>query len=147
MPNSMTRSLLAATLAALVALPAGQAGATITPREENAGNPRGWSAVAGMDPRAVREMARSLPVSADAGPGQPWCDRNAEIESALRDEFDEHKVATNSRDTALWGSELMGTWTVVLERPDSTSCIIASGIGFNSGESPQTYFVKVGLNS
>ena len=39
----------------------------------------------------------------------------------------------------------MGTWTVVLERPDATSCVIASGIGFRDGTSPDAYFTRVGL--
>lgn len=135
-----------AVLVTVLALPAGQVSAEIASRAQNAANPRGWSAVAGMDPRAVREMARTLPVSEDAAIDRPWCDRDAEIEAALRHEFAEEKIATNGRDTALWGSDLMGTWTVVLERPDATSCIIASGIGFQSGENPQSYFVTVGLN-
>ncbi|HWL57365.1 MAG TPA: hypothetical protein VNQ78_11955 [Paracoccus sp. (in: a-proteobacteria)] len=145
MPMTLTRKALAASLVAMMALPAGQAASATLTREENAASPRGWSAVAGMAPEAVREMARSLPVSPDAAPDRPWCDRDAEVEAALRQEFGEEKIATNAQDTALWGSELMGTWTMVLERPDATSCVIASGIGFSDGESPQAYFVKVGL--
>ena len=140
----MTRNSLAVALAA--ALAATSASAAILTREDNAAPPRGWSAIANMDPRAVREMARTLPVSQDATGDQPWCGRDAEVEAALRHDFGEAKVATNAADTALWGSELMGTWTMVLERPDATSCVIASGIGFSSDASPQAYFTRVGLS-
>ncbi|WP_423210950.1 hypothetical protein [Paracoccus yeei] len=137
------RAALAAT--ALIAAQAAPAGATITSRDENAAVPRGWSAVQGMDPRAVRDMARDLPTSDQAAVDQPWCAPDAEIETSLRHDFEEERVASNGRDTALWGSALMGTWTVVLERPDATSCVIASGIGFRDGTSPDAYFTRVGL--
>ncbi|SMO74598.1 hypothetical protein [Paracoccus laeviglucosivorans] len=134
-----------AAMALIIALPATGALATITARSDNP-EPRGWSAVAGMDPRAVREMARTLPPSAEAVEDQPWCDMDAEVEASLKQDFDETKIATNGRDTALWGSDLMGTWTVVLERPDQTSCVIASGIGFSGAANPAAYLTKVGLN-
>ena len=137
------RAALAATV--LIAALAAPAGATITSRDENGANPRGWSAVQGMDPRAVRDMARDLPTSDQAAVDQPWCAPDAEIETSLRHDFEEERVASNGQDTALWGSALMGTWTVVLERPDATSCVIASGIGFRDGTSPDAYFTRVGL--
>lgn len=92
---------LAAT-ALILALPATGALATITAHLDNA-DPRGWSAVAGMEPRSVREMARTLPVSPDATDDQPWCDLDAEVEASLTQDFEEQKVATNGQDTALWG--------------------------------------------
>lgn len=146
MPKFAIRPVLAAVLASFLVLPVTAAGANITTRAQNAANPQGWSAVSGMDPRAVREMARTLPLSDDATDDQPWCGRDAEVEAALRHEFEEQKIATNARDTALWGSQQMGTWTMVLERPDQTSCIIASGVGFTEQASPDAYFVRVGLS-
>ncbi len=140
----MMKTLLSATLALALATPAL---AATQSREENLAHPQGWSAVAGMEPRAVREMARTLPLSDVATDDQPWCGRNAEIESTLRHDFDEEKVATvAAEDTTLWGSDLMGTWTVVLERPDATSCVIASGIGFRDGANPGTFLSRAGLN-
>ncbi|MDS9466907.1 hypothetical protein RGQ15_04860 [Paracoccus sp. MBLB3053] len=141
----LRRKAAMALIGAMLPLLAGQAGAAIVTREENVANPRGWSAISGMDPRSVREMARSLPVSDQATDDQPWCDQDRKIETALKQEFGESKIATNAEDTALWGSELMGTWTMVLERPDATSCVIASGIGFSSERSPDAYFINVGL--
>lgn len=138
--------LAPALLALLLALP-GQAALSATQdREENLANPRGWSAIAGMDPRAVRELARTLPLSETATEDQPWCDRKAALERTLRHDFGEAEVAAGSEGTTLWGSEIMGTWTVVFERPDATSCVIASGIGFSDGANPALFFVKAGLN-
>lgn len=137
--------IMGALVCAGVMLAAGAAGATITTREQNDANPRGWSAVAGMEPRAVREMARTLPVTAQGGGDRPWCDRSATVAQTLRHDFAEERIAVASGDTALWGSEVMGTWTMVLERPDGTSCVIASGVGFRSGENPQSWFVRAGL--
>lgn len=146
MLSHLRRKAAPAFLTVLIALPAAQAFGAITSRSDNAAQPRGWSAVAGMDPRAVREMARTLPLSEQATGDQPWCGHDAEIEASLTHDFGETKVSTNARDTALWGSEMMGTWTVVLERADATSCVIASGIGFDTAASPQAYLTNVGLN-
>lgn len=143
MTQIRSRMLLAA---GLLAFGACSATAGLTTAAENAATPRGWSAVAGMDPSAVREMARGLPAAQAAAPGQPWCARDAEIAASLHRDFEESRVATNGHDTALWGSAMMGTWTVVLERPDDTSCVIASGIGFREDAAPSAYFTKVGLN-
>lgn len=146
MLKHLRRKAHPAFLALLMALPAAQAFGAITSRHDDASGPTGWSAVAGMEPRAVREMARELPLSEQATRDQPWCGQNTEVEASLTHDFGETKVTTNARDTALWGSQIMGTWTVVLERADATSCIIASGVGFRDGTSPQAYFTNVGLN-
>ena len=114
-------------------------------REDNLANPRGWSAVAGVDARNVREMARQLPLSANAVADQPWCDRKAQVEATLNHDFGEEKVASNGAGTVLWGSGLMGTWTMVLDRGDATSCIVASGIGYRDGASPRQFFTQAGL--
>ena len=108
----MTRIAPAALLALALALPAS---AAITSREDNLAAPRGWSAMAGMDPHAVAEMARSLPLSDQAADDQPWCDHRAEVERTLTHDFGEEKIATAARGMVLWGSELMGTWTMVLD--------------------------------
>ena len=143
----MTRILPTALLALAFALPTAPAIAAITTHGENLASPRGWSAIAGMDPRAVAELAQTLPLSDEAVGDQPWCDRRAEVERTLAHDFGEEKVANGARGMALWGSELMGTWTMVLERADATSCVIASGIGYSDATSPQVFFTRVGLNS
>ena len=139
----MTRIAPTALLALALALPAS---AAITSREDNLAAPRGWSAMAGMDPHAVAEMARSLPLSDQAAGDQPWCDHRAEVERTLTHDFGEEKIATAARGMVLWGSELMGTWTMVLDRADATSCVIASGIGYSDTTSPQVFFTQAGLS-
>ena len=53
-------------------------------------------------------------------------------------------VARRADGTQLWGSDMMGTWTVLLERGD-THCVIASGIGYQDGVDPGAFYAKVGL--
>lgn len=143
----MTKTLLTRLVPAVLALSlAAPAMATTLSREQTQADPRGWSAVAGMDPRAVREMARSLPLSRNAVGDQPWCDHKAAVESTLAHDFGEEKVAAGHEGTVLWGSALMGTWTVVYERPDATACVIASGVGFSDGANPGQFLTRVGLN-
>lgn len=141
----MTR-IAPALLALALALPGAPAMAAITAHRDNLAEPRGWSAIAGMDPRAVAELAQTLPLSEDATGDQPWCDRHAEVAQTLTHDFGEEKVAAGAQGLVLWGSDLMGTWTMVLERADATSCVIASGIGYSDAASPQEFFVKAGLN-
>ena len=53
-----------AALVALGMMAAGNAAtAAITSHDDNQANPRGWSAVAGMETSAVIELARTLPLS------------------------------------------------------------------------------------
>ena len=143
----MTKTLLTRLVPAVLALSLATPALAVTQsREDNLANPRGWSAVAGMDPREVRELARTLPLSQNAVGDQPWCDRKAEVESTLAHDFGEEKVAAGHEGTTLWGSALMGTWTMVYERGDATSCVIASGVGFSDGANPGLFFAKAGLN-
>ncbi len=143
----MTKTLLTRLVPAVLALSlATPVLAATQSREANLANPRGWSAVAGMDPREVRDMARTLPLSQNAVGDQPWCDHKARVESTLSHDFGEERVAAGHEGTVLWGSALMGTWTVVYERPDATSCVIASGVGFSDGANPALFLTKVGLN-
>ena len=65
--------------------------------------------------------------------------------AALKTEFDENLVTRRADGTQLWGSDLMGTWTVLLERADNTNCVIASGIGYQDGVDPGAFYAKVGL--
>lgn len=134
-----------AALAATAALSVTAAQSAIESAPVNAGPVKGWTAVAGLSGPAVIELARSLPVAADAERDQPWCDRAAAVGSALKTEFEENLVTRRADGTQLWGSDLMGTWTVVLTRPDTTQCVIASGIGYRDGTDPATFYSKVGL--
>ncbi len=135
-----------ATLAAMTLALALPAMAAVTSRADNLAHPRGWSAMEGMTPGAVARMAQTLPLSAQATGDQPWCDHQTAMAQALADEFGERKVATGAQGIALWGSDRMGTWTMVLERADATSCVIASGVGYSDRTSPQVFFGTSGLN-
>ncbi len=139
----MTRIVPAALLALALALPAA---AAVTSRADSQENPHSWSAIAGMAPQAVAELAQTLPLSDAATGDQPWCDRRAEVAQTLTHDFGEEKVATGAQGVALWGSDLMGTWTMVLDRADATSCVIASGIGYSDTTSPQVFFTQAGLS-
>ncbi|ARJ69082.1 hypothetical protein [Paracoccus contaminans] len=106
---------------------------------------KGWTAVAGLTGPAVLELARTLPLSAEASSDQPWCDSAAAVAHSLRSEFDEQPVTHRADGTQLWGSDLMGTWTLVLGRNDGTQCVIASGIGYQDGTNPLAFYAKVDL--
>lgn len=136
-----------AVLLALGMVAAGSAATgAITSRDDNQANPRGWSAIAGMDARAVVELARDLPLSAATTADQPWCDHSDQVAQTLTHDFGEEKVATGVKGTELWGSAVMGTWTMVLDRGDATSCVVASGIGYSDQASPRQFFTQAGLN-
>lgn len=110
--------------------------------------PRGWSAMTGIDTPGVIELARSLPVAAQALEDQPYCAPDAEIASALGHDFDERLIHTTPKggaQTQLWASEGFGTWTVVMNRDDATSCIVASGIGYQPDQAPEVFYKQVGL--
>lgn len=109
---------------------------------------RGYSAMAGVPVPDMLRQAQDLPLSENAVGDQPYCAPDAEIEATLAQDFDESLVDTGGHQgmgTALWGSEMMGTWTLVATRDDDTSCIIASGTGFAPRHAPQVYYAVAGL--
>ena len=136
-----------------IALPAAVAALTVT-GAQSAVDPapvehaavKGWTAVAGMSGAAVLELARTLPVPTEADGDQPWCDQAPVVRSALKAEFEERLVTRRADGTQLWGSDMMGTWTVILDRADNTQCVIASGIGYQDGADPGAFYAKVGLS-
>ncbi|WP_299362335.1 hypothetical protein [uncultured Paracoccus sp.] len=105
---------------------------------------KAWSAVSGMSAQQVVDLATTLPAGVDDA-GTPWCDATAEVTGTLQGEFGETLVAHNNDGLHLWGSEQMGTWTMVLARPDRTSCVVASGIGYTGDASPVAIFSTAGL--
>ena len=137
-------SLAAAVTVAVLSVTAAQSSVDRAP--DLSGPVKGWTAVAGLSGPAVVEMARKLPVAANAESDKPWCDSKAVVDSALQKEFDERMVTQRADGTSLWGSDVMGTWTVVLTRPDNVQCIVASGVGYEDGTNPGTFLSKVGLS-
>lgn len=136
--------VFAAAAAMLLAAPAARS--AIEPGVQLAATPiKGWTAVAGLSGPAVVALARTLPLSSEARGDQPWCDLASTVDKALRTEFDERPVTGRPDGTQLWGSDLMGTWTVVLGRADGAHCIVASGIGYRDGTDPLDFYAKVDL--
>lgn len=105
-----------------------------------------WSAMRGTEPAALLAAINSLPVSELAIDDQPYCAADGEIAATLEQDFSEHPVdLDNASGTELWGSDLMGTWTLVAPREDDTSCIIASGIGFTTDKTAEAFYTVAGL--
>lgn len=105
-------------------------------------NPRAWSAISGADTASVMRSVRSQTVN---GADTPYCDATSTVRSTLDHDFGEGFVSKGKNGTELWGSPIMGTWTLVMDRGDQTSCVVASGVGFDEKASPQRYFSLAGL--
>lgn len=140
------RIAVPAVLALAVLLPVGAQSAVERLRADPA--PRAWSAMAGTDTASVIRMAATLPAGEQAGSDDPYCDVNDEIARTLSHDFGE-SIIDDSRvggaDTQLWGSPTMGTWTLVLARPDKVSCIVASGVGYADDVNPGVFYDRAGL--
>lgn len=141
--RTLRYTLSALVAAAAMSVTAAQSAIETAP--EPSGAVKGWTAVAGMSGPAVVRLARILPDAAEADGDQPWCDKDAIVQAALRTEFEEDLVTRRADGTQLWGSDLTGTWTVLLDRKDDTQCVIASGVGYRDGTNPLTFYSKVGL--
>lgn len=130
---------MAGSVAALVALPAASATRPDQPVQA-------WPAMAGVDTATLLEQAQDLPVSDMAVGDQPYCAADAEIHQTLQQDFNETPVpADGHAATELWASDQMGTWTLVVPRKDDTSCIIASGIGYDTARDVDVYYQTAGL--
>lgn len=130
---------IAASVAALMALPALSATRPDHPVQA-------WPAMAGVDTATLLEQAQDLPTSDRAVDDQPYCAVDREIHQTLKHDFDESPVPIDGHAaTELWASHQMGTWTLVVPRQDDTSCIIASGIGYDTARDVDVYYQTVGL--
>lgn len=105
---------------------------------------QGWSAMQGVTPAALLVQVQDLPLSEVAIDDQPYCAPDAEIAHTLNHDFDENPVEATA-ETELWGSDQLGTWTLVATRADDTSCIIASGIGYSDEREAAVYYRTAGL--
>ncbi|MCZ0961369.1 hypothetical protein [Paracoccus benzoatiresistens] len=105
-----------------------------------------WPAMSGVDTATLLEQAQDLPTSDMAVGDQPYCADDAEIHRTLKHDFNEAPVPSDGHAaTELWASQQMGTWTLVAPRKDDTSCIIASGIGYDTARDVDVYYQTVGL--
>lgn len=131
--------MMASSVALLIAAPAQSATRPDQPVQ-------GWSAMDGVAAGALLKQAGQMPVSDMAVGDQPYCAGDSEIHATLKHDFNETRVDDGQHEGAeLWGSDQMGTWTLVAPRTDATSCIIASGIGFTSGRDVELYYRTAGL--
>ncbi len=137
--SRIARQMMAGSVALLMAMPAYSAIRSDQPVQ-------GWSAMAGVDTATLLDQAQDMPTSDLAVNDQPYCADNSEIHQTLQEEFNENRVDTTSHQgTELWGSQQMGTWTLVAPRGDQTSCIIASGIGYDTQRDVEVYYKVSGL--
>ncbi|MRX49817.1 hypothetical protein GI374_04985 [Paracoccus sp. S-4012] len=142
-----------AALAALafVALPTEQAESSISVADSPTPVVRGWSALEGTDTATLIANVDRFGTGIEAAVDAPYCDAHSNITASLIHDFGESFVdhaRIGGNVTQLWGSDVMGTWTLVTARADAqTSCVVASGIGFKSGANPDVFYVKAGLAS
>lgn len=111
---------------------------------------RGWSAVDETEAATLLERAADLPLIDMATSDQPYCADHAQISRTLQHDFSEKIVASgqfSGLGAQLWGSDQLGTWTLVAPRGDGNSCIIASGIGFQQERDSRAYFALAGLRA
>ena len=137
--NRISRLGMAGSVALLMAMPAYSAIRSDQPVQ-------GWSAMEGIDTATLLQQAQDMPTSDMAVGDQPYCAADSEIHQTLTQDFSENRIdAQQHAGTELWGSDQMGTWTLVAPRKDNTSCIIASGIGFDEEKSVEVYYTTAGL--
>lgn len=130
---------MAGSVAALLAMPAVSATRPDQPVQA-------WPAMAGVDTATLLQQAEDLPVSDMAVGDQPYCAADSEIHQTLQQDFNETPVPGDGHAaTELWASDQMGTWTLVVPRKDDTSCIIASGIGYDTARDVDVYYRTAGL--
>lgn len=86
----------------------------------------GMALAAPPDPRAEAELSLT----------ETYCDARDVVADTLRHDFAETPrlvaVTADGMTMELWGSEVMGTWTVVHHGGDGISCIVTSGQGWTS---------------
>ena len=134
-----------ATLAAMtlaLALPA--MATAVTSRADNLAHPRAgrrWR----HDARRRRGWRRRCRCPRRRPATSRGATNQTAMAQALADEFGGKKVATGAQGIALWGSDRMGTWTMVLERADATSCVIASGSAIATAPAHRSFSAS-GLN-
>lgn len=71
---------------------------------------------------------------------QEVCGNTAEVYKALLNEFGEYRRAAGylgdmSGWVEFWGSD-EGSWTILLSMPNGQTCLISSGIGFDTFNAP-----------
>lgn len=85
---------------------------------------------------SVDAVMERTPQSVD----QPFCDSTDKVTDTLSADFAETKQQTWVQGTdmtlQLWGSDVMGTWTLVHVAQDGIACVVSSGTGWTTGAVP-----------
>jgi len=85
---------------------------------------------------SVHEIMARAPQSVD----QPFCDQTSKVVETLIHDFAETEQDNwvQGKDMAfhLWGSGVLGTWTLLHIGQDGVACIVASGTGWSEGVVP-----------
>ena len=73
----------------------------------------------------------------DLSLAETWCDARGTVADTLRHDFAEAPTLAALTGTGmtmeLWTSDLLGTWTMVHHGGDGISCIVTSGMDWQSG--------------
>lgn len=81
----------------------------------------------------------------------PHCEPAQTLAATLAEDFAEEPVevrmAGDGLTVELWASSIMGTWTIVHHGFDGISCVIGSGVGWNTESGPDDVFAQVALAS
>ncbi len=84
----------------------------------------------------VHDLMERAPQSVD----QPFCDQTAKVAETLAHDFAETEqnnwVQGGDMKLQLWGSEVMGTWTLLHVGNDDIACVVSSGTGWAEGMVP-----------
>ena len=79
------------------------------------------------------------------------CEATAQMATILTIDFSEQpvekRVMADGLDVELWGSDQMGTWTVVHNGNDGISCVVSSGTGWTAQTPPDQIFADAPLAS
>ncbi len=85
---------------------------------------------------SVTDMMERAPQSVD----QPFCDQSEKVGATLAHDFAEDRkdTWTEGKDMVLqlWGSEIMGTWTLLHVGQDDIACVVSSGTGWSGDSTP-----------
>ena len=88
-------------------------------------------------------------IGATQSPDMPFCDHRAAMLQVLDRDFAEtprfEKALGQNRKLELLGSNAMGTWTALYTRADGVSCVVSSGIDWESGDNPVALLHQEGL--
>ena len=72
-----------------------------------------------------------IALSTTAASAMPHCAERDAVIASLQDRYAERHIASGLQsDTGLleiWASEIDGSWTVLMTRPDGQTCVVASG--------------------